>query len=165
MSFGIKNFLEIFQTETFAQSGYFENTDWNRGALLGTGAYSTCYQARDRRTGTLMAVKKIAVNNNADPEENERILRLTQSEVELMKKLRHPHTIRMLGAVREGNTVNLFVEWMAGGSVASLLDKHGPFAELVITRFTFQTLLGLDYLHESGVLHRDIKGRVNYFKQ
>ena len=35
---------------------------WKRGAVLGTGAFCTCYQARDFRTGTLMAVKQVAVD-------------------------------------------------------------------------------------------------------
>ena len=54
--------------------------------------------------------------------------------------------------------MNVFVEWMAGGSVSSLLDRHGPFTDLVIQRYIFQVLLGLDYIHSMGILHRDIKG-------
>ena len=38
---------------------YKENVHWKRGTVLGTGAFSTCYQARDVRTGTLMAVKQV----------------------------------------------------------------------------------------------------------
>jgi serine/threonine protein kinase len=68
------------------------------------------------------------------------------------------HIVRMFGAVQEGSTVNLFIEWMAGGSVANLLDKHGAFAESVILRYTHQILLGLHYLHSFGILHRDLKG-------
>lgn len=40
-------------------SSYLEGLDWKRGQLLGTGAFSSCYQARDVATGTLMAVKQV----------------------------------------------------------------------------------------------------------
>jgi serine/threonine protein kinase len=64
----------------------------------------------------------------------------------------------MFGAVQEGSTVNLFIEWMSGGSVANLLEKHGSFSESVIVRYTQQILFGLHYLHSYGILHRDLKG-------
>jgi hypothetical protein len=38
---------------------YLEGIHWKRGSVIGTGAFSTCYQARDVQTGTLMAVKQV----------------------------------------------------------------------------------------------------------
>ena len=66
----------------------------------------------------------------------------------------------MYGAIQEAAHINVFVEWMAGGSIASLLDKHGVFTESVITRYLHQILLGLEYLHSNGILHRDLKGNI-----
>ena len=40
--------------------------------------------------------------------------------------------------MQEDTTLNIFVEWMAGGSVAALLDRHGAFADTVIARYIFQ---------------------------
>ena len=39
-----------------------------------------------------------------------------------------------------------------------LLDKHGAFNEGVIIKYSQQILVGLDYLHSLGILHRDLKG-------
>jgi len=36
-----------------------ENIHWKKGELLGTGAFSSCYAARDVFTGALMAVKQV----------------------------------------------------------------------------------------------------------
>ena len=37
--------------------------------------------------------------------------------------------------MQEGSHINVFEEWMPGGSIAGLLDKHGPFTESVILRY------------------------------
>jgi len=136
---------------------YAEGIDWTKSSVLGTGAYSTCYQARDVQTGTLMAAKQITFLRNSE-EEQERVEQLIREEVLLISKLQHPHVVRMYGAIQEGAHINLFVEWMPGGSLASLLDKHGVFTEPVLLRYLHQILLGLDYLHSNGILHRDLKG-------
>ena len=82
------------------------------------------------------------------------------SEVEIMSKIDHPHVIRLHGAAYDDLLANqnIFFEWMAGGSVAQLLQKHGPFTDHVITSYLHQALLGLEYLHGMGILHRDLKG-------
>lgn len=54
--------------------------------------------------------------------------------------------------------LNIFLEYVSGGSLAGLLAKYGKFKEPLIRCYTFQILLGLEYLHANGVVHRDIKG-------
>ena len=71
----------------------------------------------------------------------------------------HPNLIRFFGVVQEDPQLNIFVEWMPGGSVSKLLDKHGSFNDNVIMKYTYQILQGLDYLHHHGILHRDLKGK------
>ena len=46
---------------------------------------------------------------------------------------------------------------MPGGSIASLLAQFGVFNEALIQRYTQQILQGVAYLHEKGIVHRDIK--------
>ena len=85
---------------------------------------------------------------------------ISRSEVDIMSKIDHPHVIRLHGAAYDDILANqnIFFEWMAGGSVAQLLQKHGPFTDHVITSYLHQALLGLEYLHGLGILHRDLKG-------
>lgn len=82
-----------------------------------------------------------------------------------MSMLDHPNLIRFYGVVEEAAQLNIFVEWMPGGSVARLLDKHGAFTENVILKYTQQILQGLSYLHSMGIIHRDLKGQYCYFFQ
>lgn len=136
---------------------YEEGRDWVRGPLLGTGAFSSCYQARDVQTGTLMAVKQVSFCRNNE-EEQERVEASVEEEILIMSRLRHSNIVRLLGASRHSTSFSVFTEWMAGGSVATMLDKYGTFSEHVILKYTKQVLAGLAYLHDNKILHRDLKG-------
>ena len=46
-----------------------EGQQWTKSFMLGSGAFSTCYQARDVLSGTLMAVKQIPLNRVQDEDE------------------------------------------------------------------------------------------------
>eukprot|EP00093_Oithona_nana_P012587 12587.XXX_477169_473945_1 [CDS] Oithona nana genome sequencing. len=144
---------------------YSEGKQWSKSFMLGSGAFSTCFQARDVETGTLMAVKQIQLNRTGLQNEEEKVNILLQQEIDLMSMLDHPNLIRFYGVVEEAAQLNIFVEWMPGGSVARLLDKHGAFTENVILKYTQQILQGLSYLHSMGIIHRDLKGQYCYFFQ
>jgi len=55
----------LLQITENSEHVYKEGVHWKRGAVLGTGAFSTCYQARDVRTGSLMAVKQVSVSSTS----------------------------------------------------------------------------------------------------
>ena len=93
-------------------------------------------------------------------EEQERVEAAVEEEIIMMSKLNHAHIVRLLGATRISTSFSVFSEWMAGGSVANMLEKYGPFSEQVIVKYTQQILDGLDYLHDNQILHRDLKGEI-----
>ncbi|XP_069819432.1 mitogen-activated protein kinase kinase kinase 1 [Dendropsophus ebraccatus] len=148
---------ETLPGHTKAKNHYREEVEWLKGQQIGLGAFSSCYQAQDVGTGTLMAVKQVTYVRNTSTEQGE-VVEALREEIRMMSHLCHPNIIRMLGATCEKNNYNLFVEWMAGGSVAHLLSKYGAFKESVIINYTEQILRGLSYLHENQIIHRDIKG-------
>jgi len=61
-------------------------------------------------------------------------------------------------AERTEDTLNIFLEYVPGGSIASLIEKFGPLKTSVIRMYTQQILQGLEYLHHKRIMHRDIKG-------
>ncbi|XP_075594969.1 mitogen-activated protein kinase kinase kinase 1-like [Balearica regulorum gibbericeps] len=148
---------ETLPGHTKAKHHYREDAEWLKGQQIGLGAFSSCYQAQDVGTGTLMAVKQVTYVRNTSSEQEE-VVEALREEIRMMSHLNHPNIIRMLGATCEKSNYNLFIEWMAGGSVAHLLSKYGAFKESVIINYTDQLLHGLSYLHENQIIHRDVKG-------
>lgn len=54
--------------------------------------------------------------------------------------------------------MNIFLEYVPGGSVTALLNNYGAFEETLTKNFVRQILTGLEYLHDRDIIHRDIKG-------
>ena len=78
-------------------------------------------------------------------------------EVDMLRSLDHPNIVKYLGTDR-AEQCRIMLEYVPGGSIASILSTFGPMAESIIRIFSHQALLGLRYLHEKGIIHGDIKG-------
>ena len=72
--------------------------------------------------------------------------------------LDHEHIVRYLGTQIGNGQLSIFLEYVTGGSIASMLAQFGVFTEVLIRRYTRQVMLGVRYLHDRGIVHRDIKG-------
>jgi len=135
------------------------------GDLLGEGAYGKVYLGLNGETGELMAVKKIPILTKSSAD-LENYLRNIQSEIAVLNNLRHENIVSYLGTKttnevdptgRSLEYLNIFLEFVAGGSVASLLKRFGSFSEILCKAYTKQLLTGLEYLHRNSIVHRDLK--------
>jgi serine/threonine protein kinase len=107
--------------------------------------------------GELFAVKQLDLDNTSDDDKFRRKLLSYQKEIEVMKNLNHPNIVRYLGTQLCPNCMYIFLEYVPGGSISSLLAKFGKFEESVLKLYASQILHGLMYLHENSIIHRDIK--------
>lgn len=64
----------------------------------------------------------------------------------------------LLDSSADEKHLNIFLEYVPGGSVTALLRNYGAFEEALVKNFVRQILTGLEYLHDKGIVHRDIKG-------
>ena len=135
--------------------------NWTKGELIGQGAFGSVYLGMDNDTGQLIAVKQVSLGQRTGPQGAAKLaehVRSLEAEVQLLQDLNHPNIVRYLGTQRTQDALNIFLEYVPGGSIASLLAKFGSFQESVVRVYTKQILQGLVYLHGQGVIHRDIKG-------
>ena len=65
--------------------------------------------------------------------------------------------VEYFGYQRDKEFLNIFLEYVGGGSLESLLNLYGGLKEKIISNYTKQILEGLEYLHTNKIIHRDIK--------
>ncbi|KAL1548587.1 Mitogen-activated protein kinase kinase kinase npk1 [Salvia divinorum] len=131
---------------------------WRKGELIGCGAFGRVHMGMNLDSGELLAVKEVSIAANSASKKTQEYIGELEKEVNLLKNLSHPNIVRYLGTAREEDSLNILLEFVPGGSISSLLGKFGSFPESVIRMYTKQLLLGLEYLHNNKIMHRDIKG-------
>ncbi|KAF8121956.1 Pkinase-domain-containing protein [Boletus edulis] len=142
---------------TMTSSG---GTKWIKGALIGAGSFGKVYLGMDAVNGLLMAVKQVELPTGSAPNEERKksMLSALEREIDLLKDLSHPNIVQYLYSSVDDDFLNIFLEYVPGGSVTALLRNYGAFEEPLVKNFVRQILQGLNYLHERDIIHRDIKG-------
>ncbi|KAJ5957187.1 hypothetical protein N7501_011466 [Penicillium viridicatum] len=131
-----------------------------RGQLIGKGTYGRVYLGMNADNGEVLAVKLVEINPRiagADKDRIKEMVAALDQEIDTMQHLEHPNIVQYLGCERGEFSISIYLEYISGGSVGSCLRKHGKFEESVVRSLTRQTLGGLAYLHDKGILHRDLK--------
>ncbi|KAG0179450.1 hypothetical protein DFQ28_008737 [Apophysomyces sp. BC1034] len=134
---------------------------WVRGKLIGSGSYGRVYHALNIDAGELIAVKQVNMPTTKVDMNNAKLRERTESlfrEITLIGDLDHENIVQYLGYDTDEaeGYIYIFLEYIPGGSISSCL-KCGKFEEPLVSFFTRQILQGIKYLHECGILHRDIK--------
>ena len=153
---------EDTELNSFLAGNSFEQNNWMKGDLIGEGSFGSVYLALHAVTGELMAVKQVELPNVAkgtegDKKKNTMITALKQ-EIDLLQGFQHPHIVQYLGTSSDEDHLNIFLEYVPGGSIAGMLKQYNTFQEPLVRNFTRQILEGLCYLHARNIIHRDIKG-------
>ncbi|KAL7881383.1 hypothetical protein AOLI_G00082310 [Acnodon oligacanthus] len=129
---------------------------WTKGEVLGKGAYGTVCCGLTSQ-GQLIAVKQVVLDISTSETAEKEYNRL-EREVDLLKNLHHPNIVGFLGTSLTDNIISIFMEYIPGGSISSVLNRFGPLPEKVFALYTRQILEGVAYLHDNRVIHRDLKG-------
>lgn len=127
---------------------------WQQGQYVGGGTFGSVYAAINLDSGYLMAVKEIRLQ---DPQLIPTIAQQIRDEMGVLEVLDHPNIVSYYGIEVHRDKVYIFMEYCSGGSLAGLLEHGRIEDETVILVYALQMLEGLAYLHESGIVHRDIK--------
>ncbi|KAF2263447.1 Ste11-type MAPKK kinase [Lojkania enalia] len=146
----------------YLEQDSWENVKYMKGALIGQGSFGSVYLALHAVTGELMAVKQVELPSPSGTSQMDQkktnMVEALKHEIGLLRDLKHQNIVQYLGSNSDENHLNIFLEYVPGGSVATMLVNYGPLGESLIQNFVRQILQGLSYLHSRDIIHRDIKG-------
>lgn len=149
------------ELDSFLKGDSWDNVKWMQGALIGQGSFGSVFLALHAVTGELMAVKQVEVPSNTGShldKKKESMVAALKREIDLLRDLQHENIVQYLGSNSDDEHLNIFLEYVPGGSVAAMLNSYGQLQEPLIRTFVRQILAGLSYLHGRDIIHRDIKG-------
>ncbi|KAJ5562868.1 Sterile alpha motif type 1 [Penicillium sp. DV-2018c] len=148
--------------QDFLAGNNFAPKNWMKGSLIGEGSFGSVFLALHAITGELMAVKQVEIPSATKGTEFDQrknlMVNALKHEIELLQGMSHPNIVQYLGTVADDQYLNIFLEYVPGGSIATMLKQYNTFQEPLVKNFVRQILAGLSYLHSRDIIHRDIKG-------
>ncbi|KAE8590434.1 hypothetical protein XENTR_v10018065 [Xenopus tropicalis] len=153
------NFRKIFKLGGDKKKKQYEHVKrdqnpeeyWEIVGELGDGAFGKVYKAQNKETGILAAAKVIDTKSEDELEDY-------MVEIDILASCDHPHIVKLLDAFYYENNLWILIEFCAGGAVdAVMLELERALTEPQIRVVCKQTLEALVYLHESKIIHRDLK--------
>uniref|UniRef100_A0AAQ5Y4V6 non-specific serine/threonine protein kinase n=1 Tax=Amphiprion ocellaris TaxID=80972 RepID=A0AAQ5Y4V6_AMPOC len=112
---------------------------------IGCGTYGEVFKARNIRTSELAAIKIVKLDPGDD-------ITSIQQEITMMKECKHKNIVAYFGSYHRNTKLWICMEFCGGGSLQDIY--HGTNT----INISFNIICGLYHLHETGKMHRDIKG-------
>eukprot|EP00026_Physarum_polycephalum_P008876 Phypoly_transcript_08979.p1 GENE.Phypoly_transcript_08979~~Phypoly_transcript_08979.p1 ORF type:complete len:344 (+),score=53.93 Phypoly_transcript_08979:284-1315(+) len=121
------------------------------GDRIGEGTFGLVFKAHWR--GSPVAVKMLKMQNIT-----EHALQEFRKELQILTRLRHPNIVLLMGASTIPPNLTFVTEFLSGGSLFDQLQAK----KLTVDPFMFKRMAreiaqGMNYLHLSGIIHRDLK--------
>nr|XP_055151430.1 serine/threonine-protein kinase Nek11 isoform X11 [Symphalangus syndactylus] len=133
---------------------------------LGSGSFGTVYLVSDKkakRGEELKVLKEISVGE-LNPNETVQ----ANLEAQLLSKLDHPAIVKFHASFVEKDNFCIITEYCEGRDLDDKIQEYKQagkiFPENQIIEWFIQLLLGVDYMHERRILHRDLKSKNIFLK-
>eukprot|EP01099_Mayorella_cantabrigiensis_P002140 TRINITY_DN1941_c0_g1_i1.p1 TRINITY_DN1941_c0_g1~~TRINITY_DN1941_c0_g1_i1.p1 ORF type:complete len:267 (-),score=38.28 TRINITY_DN1941_c0_g1_i1:491-1291(-) len=121
--------------------------------VIGKGSFGKVMQVRKKDNGKIYAMKILNKKTIIERQELEH----TKAEKNILQKLVHPFLVNLNYSFQTEDKLYFVMDYVNGGELFFHLQKDKKFTEERVRFYCAEIVLGLEYLHASGVLYRDLK--------
>jgi serine/threonine-protein kinase len=125
--------------------------------VLGKGAMGIVYKAMDPDINREVAIKTIHFDTVAEGREQEEMQQRFMREAQAAGRLTHPNIVMIYDVGREGGMTYIVMQCIEGRSLAKMIGGDERLPVDYIVRLMTQVCQALDYAHQKGIVHRDVK--------
>ncbi|XP_046631320.1 serine/threonine-protein kinase PLK1-like [Daphnia pulicaria] len=126
---------------------------YQRGRFLGKGGFAKCYELTDLDNGQVFAGKIVSKQLLVKPHQKDKMAQ----EISIHRSLKHDHVVGFHSFFEDNNFVYIVLELCKRRSLMELHKRRKAVTEPEARYFMHQLLLGVKYLHENKMIHRDLK--------
>lgn len=123
------------------------------GHVLGSGGFGKVYYGYDRKKKINVAVKMI----DKELVRNDGIQAYVEREIDMMRKIKNPHVVRLLEAIETSKAYNLVMELASNGELFDKIVDSQRFDEKTARNYFQQLISAVHYCHKHNIVHRDLK--------
>ena len=124
------------------------------GDFLGSGAFGEVRKCKHTDTGSEFAIK---VMKKTMIDKRKVFFELLQNELAILGSKSHPKIIRIVDLMEDKKNYYVVSEIVEGGELFKRLCQLESFTEEQAANIIQQVMLGLNYLHNQNITHRDMK--------
>jgi len=128
-------------------------SDFDLLHVIGKGSFGKVLQVRKKDNGKIYAMKVLNKKNILDNNELEH----TKTEKDILQKLIHPFLVNLNYSFQTLDKLYFIMDYINGGELFYHLQKEHKFTPDRVRFYCAEIALGLEYLHNSGVIYRDLK--------
>jgi eukaryotic-like serine/threonine-protein kinase len=121
--------------------------------VVGTGGMSTVYRAYDRLLERAVALKVLHAHYGRDSEHAQRF----RHEARAVAQLSHPNIVTVIDRGEADGRHFIVFEYIEGENLKQLVRRRGPLPVREAVGLALQVAGGLEFAHEHGIVHRDVK--------
>ncbi|CEF64595.1 Autophagy-specific gene 1 [Strongyloides ratti] len=132
----------------------FDDFEYNRGDLIGRGAFALVFKGRNWKNKETVAIKAIEKKNLTKSHN------LLKKEIRILKELstlKHENLVGLIKCLETASYVYLVMEFCNGGDLADYLHTHRKLDERTIQHFLVQIAKALEAMNGKEIVHRDLK--------
>ena len=127
--------------------------DYESIKIIGRGAFGEVHVCRAKKTGEIVAIKKIKKDEII---KKNQIIHI-RNEQKFMSKVKSPWIVELKASFQDNDFLYLVMEFLPGGDFMNLLIEKDKLTEEEAKFYTAELILAVESIHKLDCIHRDIK--------